>query len=165
MKISLNLCSYHWLHQNFNRPQYRAASYCLLSNRLSNRGLCADSLHPVRKKNQSLTRLMIHTTISCHVPTCQQDANKATFFIQVKSITCTFSSPWSNNSPQMETASLPVTQVHLPLPPVLTAASSVSGLPDQMSRVLRGYQTRQWTSCCWPRKCRLPRKHSFPVSG
>lgn len=58
----------------------------------------------------------------------------------------------------METTSLPVTQVHLPLPPVLTAASSVSGLPDQMSRFLRGYQTRQWTSCCWPRKCRLPQK-------
>lgn len=34
----------------------------------------------------------------------------------------------------------------------------MSGLPDQMSRVLRGYQTRQWTSCCWPRKCRLPQK-------
>lgn len=48
-------------------------------------------------------------------------------------------------------------------PAVQTTTSTASRLPDQMSRVLCGYQTRQWTSCCRLKERCLTRKCSFPL--
>lgn len=108
---------------------------------------------------------MIHSTSANQLPVDKQERRRptkcsspsSTFLTSKKSITPPIKQKCSDGN-------VCTSCQHGSASSRLTAVSCVSELPDQMSRVLRRYQTRQWTSCCKWRERRLPRKHSFPFS-